>query len=81
MNCPECKTGVLEPIGFIELNENLRFTYSKFPPTQKPSLVIMLCSRGCDYVQIKSSPNTMSFVRTQLKESMYREYYREAMNR
>ena len=79
MNCPQCGIGVLETIGYIELDENkTAFTYSKFPPAQKPSLVISLCSRGCEYVDIKAAPDALYLARKRLLESANRHVLKEA---
>ena len=79
MNCPHCKTGVLETIGYFELDET-RFTYGRFPPEKIPSLVISLCSRGCEYVDIKAAPDALYMARKRLRESANRHVLNEAID-
>jgi len=71
MNCPKCGVGVVEHVGYIEL-DNMAFTYSKYLP-QKPALVISLCSRDCDYIEIKATPDAYLHARKMIQESVLNE--------
>lgn len=66
MNCPKCNIGVLETVGYFDLDES-RFTYSRIPPREIPSFVVSLCSRGCDYVDIRATPDLLYFVRKRMR--------------
>ncbi|CAM4514688.1 hypothetical protein FHS16_005986 [Paenibacillus endophyticus] len=60
-NCPVCLTGVVEPVGYIELKEGpLEFCFGRYPLTNKVAILIGLCSRGnCQYIGLETASESL----------------------
>jgi hypothetical protein len=70
-NCPECKTGVMEPLGYIEVKTGpVTIHFGSEAPSNEPAIAILMCSKEiCGCVHFEGSPGTLRFV-NELRRSM-----------
>lgn len=72
MNCPECKTGILECVAFIPIRQGtLEMIYAKLPASDEPAISLYLCSRNCGHVHLEAAPETLTLAKRSLRESAY----------
>lgn len=74
MNCPSCKTGVLEPLGYIPLNAGpLQLHYvTGVEELSSPALYIHVCSKDpCGYVRVEAAPASLSLAKSIFREMRY----------
>lgn len=60
-SCPECRTGIMEPLGYIELSEKtLQINYGRDSPATEPAINILICSKEvCSCVRFVGSPGSL----------------------
>jgi hypothetical protein len=74
MQCPRCRTGVLEAIGTFSLEEGaLEVEYCQ--PHDHPKDVIMyICSKDeCGYMEMKAAPGLLSALKRKIRDRRYAE--------
>lgn len=86
MNCPNCRVGIMEPIGYIDLADGqCKFYYLRLPiPNEvndRPALVIHVCSRECGHVHFESTKNSFFLLRQQAREAEFSSAEKEGSDR
>ncbi|MEB8638315.1 hypothetical protein P4H32_32325 [Bacillus cereus] len=76
MNCPNCFTGVLETVGFIELKTGvLEIQLTPFIPDNTAALGIKICSKDlCGYVKLEAAPASLSLAKRTLRDAIYAKH-------
>jgi hypothetical protein len=76
MNCPKCKKGVMESLGFIPMNGESLFVIEVIHKTEQTSplgLDIKVCSFDeCGYSEMKAAPGTLSEAKRIIRKRLYK---------
>lgn len=74
-NCPQCHTGVLESVGYIELKPGpLQLQIGSFIPDQTPALNIRICSKDhCGYVHVEAAPASLSLAKRNIRDILFQK--------
>lgn len=74
MNCLHCRTGVLEVVGYIEIDPGpLNLQLGFHVPEDKPVIKLMICSNNeCCRTELKAVPETLTIAKERLRERQYR---------
>jgi|GEM_PF-2046208 len=74
MQCPKCRTGVLEAIGTFSLEEGaLEVEY--YQPYDRPKdAIIYICSKDeCGYMEMKAAPGLLRALKRKIRDRRYAE--------
>lgn len=78
MQCPSCKTGILETIAYIDLAEaksiDLRVRLAHYPPIRSLIMTLVVCSNDpCSHTQLISTPGFAREAKRLIRESVLTE--------
>lgn len=75
-NCPECKTGVMESLGYMEVKAGpVSIHLGRDAPPNEPAINILMCSKEiCGCIHFEGSPGTLRFV-NEFRRSIQHKIY------
>lgn len=76
-NCPECRTGVMEPIGFIEVKPGpMSLYFGRDAPENQPVIKMLMCSKEiCGCIRFSGAPGTLRIVNELRRSIQNKEVY------
>ncbi|WP_141505066.1 hypothetical protein [Paenibacillus luteus] len=76
-NCPECKTGVMEPIGFFEVKSGpMSLYFGRDAPDNQPAINMLMCSKEiCGCIRFAGVPGTLRIVNELRRSIQKKEIY------
>lgn len=74
MNCPRCKSGVMESVGYIELKPGpLQIRINEIPDNT-PALDIRVCSKdSCGYAYMEAAPASLSLAKRNNRDILFQK--------
>lgn len=73
MNCPKCRSGILEQMSIIQMKENGELAYTLTDDHTLDGIRIMVCSLDqCGYSELKATSGLLSTAKRIMRNRKYK---------